>query len=100
MESIIKIALYTDDLTLLLKDEQDMQQALGILAEFSTLSGLEINRMKSEAMWLGSKQNCTDTFLGLIWKRRLKILGVYFACYICASQAENLTGRVENIKET
>ena len=28
LESIIKIALYIDDLTLLLKDEQDMQQAL------------------------------------------------------------------------
>ena len=41
------------------KDEQDMQQAPEILAEFSTLSGLEINRMKSEAMWLDSKQNCT-----------------------------------------
>ena len=42
------------------QNEQDMQQALGILAEFSAFSGLEINRMKSEAMWLGSKQNCTD----------------------------------------
>ena len=28
------------------------------------VSGLEINRMKSEAMWFGSKQNCTDTLLG------------------------------------
>ena len=56
--------------------------------------------MKSEAMWLGSKQNCTDLLFGFIWKRRLKIVGVYFACYKCASQVENLTGRVENIKET
>ena len=79
MGSIIKIALYADDLTLFLKDEQDIQQTLEILAEFSTFSGLEINRMKSEAMWLGSKQNCTDTFFGFVWKRRLKILGVYFA---------------------
>ena len=61
LESIIKIALYADNLTLFLKDEHDMQQALKILAEFSTFSGLEINRKKSEAMWLGSKQNCTDT---------------------------------------
>ena len=75
-----------------------MQQALEILAEFSTFSGLEINRMKSEAMWLGSKQNCTDTFFGFVWKRRLKILGVYFACEKCASQVEeDWTGRVENI---
>ena len=82
-----------------LKDERDMQQALEILAEFSTFSGLEINRMKSEAMWLGNKQNCTDTFFGFVWKRRLKILGVYFGCDKCASQAEeNWTGRVENIK--
>ena len=98
LESIIKIALYADNLTLFLKDEHDMQQALKILAEFSTFSGLEINRMKSEAMWLGSKQN-TDTFFGFVWKRRLKILGVYFACDKCASQVEeNWTGRVENIK--
>ncbi|MCB4744496.1 MAG: hypothetical protein LGB07_02430, partial [Sulfurovum sp.] len=39
-----------DDLTMFLKDEEDMQQALDILADFSTFSGLEINRMKSEAM--------------------------------------------------
>ena len=57
---------YADDLTLFLKDEQDMQQALEILAEFSTFSGLGINRMKSEAMWLGSKQNCTDIFFGFV----------------------------------
>ena len=55
--------------------------------------------MKSEAMWLGCKQNCTDTFLGFVWKRRLTILGVYFACDKCASRVEeNWTGRVENIK--
>ena len=76
-----------------------MQQALGTLAEFSTFSGLEINRMKSEAMWLGSKQNCTDAFFGFVSKRRLKIIGVYFSCDKCASQVEeNWTGRVENIK--
>ena len=76
-----------------------MQQAFEILAEFSTFPGLEINRMKSEAMWLGSKQNCTDTVLGFVWKRRLTILGVYFACDKCASRVEeNWTGRVENIK--
>ena len=75
-----------------------MQQALEILAEFSAFSGLEINRMKSEAMWLGSKQNCTDTFFGFVWKRRLNILGVYFACDKCASHVEETwTGRVENI---
>ena len=50
LESIIKIALYADDITLFLKDEQDMQQALQIFAEFSLFSCLEINRKKSETM--------------------------------------------------
>jgi len=55
--------------------------------------------MKSEALWLGSKQNCTDTFFGFVWKRRLNFLGVYFACDKCASRVEeDWTGRVENIK--
>ena len=78
LESIIKIALYADDLTLFLKDEQDMQQALGILAEFSTFSGLEINRMKSEAMWLGSKQNCTDTFFWICMEAETKKIWCVF----------------------
>ena len=76
-----------------------MQQALKIFTEFSTFSGWEINRKKSEAMWLGSKQHCPGTFFGFIWKRRLKILGIYFTCDKCASQVEeNWTGRVENIQ--
>ena len=38
-------------------------------------------------------------FFGFVWKRRLKILGGYFAYDKCASQdEENRTGRVENIK--
>ena len=86
-----------------------MQQVLKNLAEFTFL-GLEINRMKSEAMWRGSKQNCTDPFFfflffsspfwgGFVWKRRLKILGAYFTWDKCASQVkENWTGRAENIK--
>ena len=76
-----------------------MQQALEILAEVSTFSGLEINRMRSEAVRFGSKQNCTDTFFTFVWKKRLDILGAYFTWDKCASQVkENWTGRAENIK--
>ena len=80
------MALYTDDLTSLLKDEQDMQQALKIVAEFSTFSGLEINRLRSEAMWLGRKQNCTDIFFfGFVWKRTQNSW-----CVFCLSQNINV----------
>ena len=76
-----------------------MKQALQIFAEFSSFSGLEINRKKSEAMWLGSKQHCPDAFFGFVWKRRLKILGVYFTCDKCASLVEeNWTGRMKTLR--
>ena len=74
-----------------------MQQALTIFAEFLSISGLEINRGKNRTMCLGGKQHCPDTFFGLVWKRSLKILCVYFTCDKCASKVEeNWTGRVEN----
>ena len=47
LESIITTALYTDDITLFLKDEKDMREALKIFAEFSSFSGLAINRKKN-----------------------------------------------------
>ena len=58
-----------------------------------------MNKRKSEAMWLGSKKNCTDTFFDFVWKKQLKILGVYFSNDKCASMvAENWTNRLENVK--
>ena len=62
------------------KDEQDMQQALTIFAEFLSISGLEINGGGggSEAIWHGSKQHCTDTFFGFVRKRRLKTRGAAY----------------------
>ena len=35
-------------------------------AKISTFSGSEMNQVKSEAMWVGSKQNCADPFFGLL----------------------------------
>ena len=69
MESIIKIALCADDLTLFLKDEQDMQQALGILAEIFTFSGLEINQCGSVV-----NKTALTTFLDLYGRGDSKFL--------------------------
>ena len=54
IEDIIKIALYADDITLFLNDENDMRHALNVIHELSIFSGLEVNRTKSHAMWLGN----------------------------------------------
>lgn len=97
--TVIKIALYADDITLFLKDEIDMYYALEIMNDFSSFSGLRIHKRKSEAMWLGSRKHCDETFYNFVWKKKLKILGVYFCNDKSASLVEdNWTGRIRNIK--
>jgi len=99
VDEFVKITLYADDITLFLSDENEMHIALDIISQFSVFSGLYMNKRKSEAMWLGSKKNCTDTFFDFVWKKQLKILGVYFSNDKCASMvAENWTNRLENVK--
>ena len=99
LDTLIKIALYADDITLFLQDEQDMYHALDIFQEFSEISGLKINKVKSEAMWLGTRKESLDSFFGYTWKRRLKILGICFANDKSASLIEeNWLNKVESIK--
>ena len=46
-----------------------------------------------------SNKNRTDTFFGFNWKKKLKILGLYFCSYKCASHIdENWSERIVKIK--
>lgn len=95
---LLKIALYADDITLFLEDEKDLQEALQIFDIFSRASGLSMNVNKCEAMWLGSKKYCQDTYHNFAWKRKLKILGIHFANDKTASQVEeNWKERIGNV---
>jgi hypothetical protein len=56
-EKIVKAVLYADDVTMFLRDREDIQAVLTILEMFKELSGLAINRTKSEAVaWLKQEQ--------------------------------------------
>ena len=73
--------------------------ALQIFDSFSKISGLEVNKQKSEAMYLGNKKNCTDQIFGFTLTTKLKILGIYFSNTQSASCVEeNWTGRIKVIK--
>ena len=51
----IKISQYTDDTTLILDgSEQSLSEALRVLDGFSKISGLRLNKKKTEALWIGS----------------------------------------------
>ena len=50
----LKLLQYADDMTLLLKHESDLKEALAKLDSFSKISGLKLNKKKSLGMWVGS----------------------------------------------
>ena len=49
----VKISMYADDITLLLKDSKSGAEALRIIDKFSKASGIHCNLDKCHAMWLG-----------------------------------------------
>ena len=76
----IKVAQYADDTTVFVRDKESVLELLDFLREFSSLSGLEINTSKTEAMWLGQWKNNQDTPFGFKWpKEPILSLGVFFS---------------------
>ena len=100
ISKILKTLLYADDVTLILKDEKDLERVLVILEQFRHISGLSINKTKTEAMWLGSSRIRRKGGFGLKWVDELKILGIYFSNNISASEIDkNWLGRITKCKQ-
>ena len=100
LTKMIKILMYADDITLLLKDKSDVSKVLKILGNFAKISGLVINKTKSQAMWIGSDRFKTDGGLGLQWVKSIKILGIFFSSLCSASEIEkNWVSRVNVIRQ-
>ena len=49
---------YADDTTLVLADLESAKEAFGVIEDFASFSGLQSNKSKTNAMWLGSKRSC------------------------------------------
>ena len=97
---IIKVLLYADDVTLLLKDKNDVSAVMKILEHFTKVSGLTINKTKTQAMWIGSNRFKADGGLGIAWVNQIKILGIYFSNIRSASQIDmNWLHRIKVIKQ-
>ncbi|XP_078355036.1 uncharacterized protein LOC144639618, partial [Oculina patagonica] len=60
---------YADDTTCLVGDTTSASNLFKKLDLFKLCSGLELNRTKTEALWLGSNKNRTDTPFGIRWPK-------------------------------
>jgi exodeoxyribonuclease III len=99
LECIVKLALYADDITMFLRDQHALEAAINIVNSFAEFSQLQINTVKTEAMWLGSMRNSRQTYLNLNWKTQVKILGIIFRNGTSASNIEeNWQNRINKMK--
>lgn len=99
--NVVKLAQYADDTTLILQGDNDIKNALDIIEKFSEFSGLNLNRNKTEAMWIGAAKDSNRIIGGIKWKlgeNVMKILGIYFSNVTTASNIEgNWVGRIDKM---
>ena len=92
-----KVVQYADDLTAFLSDLQSVQSLFILLDPFEQLSGLKVNYTKTEAMWLGSCRDNTETPLSLKWCKTVKALGVHFSYNSEESLQKNFYDKISDI---
>ena len=71
---------YADDTTCFLKDLKSTKLLLDKIELFSHCSRLEINKSKTEALWLGCLKYCNQKPFGFKWPDEpILALGIYFS---------------------
>ena len=76
----IKMCQYADDTTCFLKDLKSTKLLRDKIELFSHCSGLEINKSKTEALWLGCLKYCKQKPFGFKWPDEpILAIGIYFS---------------------
>ena len=94
-DSETKLLQFADDTTA--ADFNSAQALLKLLNDFEKVSGLKLNVMKTEAMWIGSLQNCEDEPLGFKWKICVKFLGIFITYDVKILVEKNFKQRLKKI---
>ena len=95
-----KIKQYADDTTFLLSDMIDFREILSKIKEFSSLSGLYINKTKTYAMKLGARGENFAEFRGIKFVDKIKLLGIHFSNRQSARNLEeNWEGKIEKLEK-
>jgi len=95
----IKVLQYADDTNGTVEDIESAKRFLAEVDTFGTYSGLQLNKEKTEAMWLGSSRNSRSKPLGLSWSGKpLRILGVYCSYSESECDERNFDERVKKCR--
>ena len=98
---ITKLSLYTDDTTAFIRDDSSAASLFTLLDQFGDLSGLKINKSKTEGLWLGSWKSRLgkDEPFGISWpKQYVTALGIAFPYNILVGNKINFDERLAKLK--
>ena len=96
----IKICQLADDTTLFLKNQHEITASLHIIEEYGIFSGLQLNRNKTEGLWLGRLRNIDLNMENITFTNTFfKSLGVYFGHYHELCSRLNWKVTLNQIKE-
>ena len=95
-----KLLQFANDTTAVLLDLDSAQALFGLLERFEKASALKLNVTKTEAMWIGSLQNCENEPLGVKCKTCVKFLGIYITYVVQILVEKNFKQRLQQVKNT
>ncbi len=72
-DTIIKISAYADDITVFARDETDTMELFSTVEKFSKVSGLKVNKTKTEILMLSDSPDPVQYQVEMV-----KVLGVWF----------------------
>ena len=99
-EKCIHISQLADDTTLFVKDEEAVTMGLRIVEEFGGVSGLKLNKRKTEGLWLGRGRNRNDLLGGTKWENNsTKSLGIHFGYNKLEMEEKNWSEKIESLKK-
>ena len=94
-----KILQYADDTTVFVSDFKSAENLFKLLNAFQKCSGLEINKSKTEGMWLGANRNKTFKHFDIAWPfEPICALGVNFSYHNDVSHQKNFEQKLSSMK--
>jgi len=96
-----KLCLYADDMTVAVQDINSAHKVLELLNVFSRHSGLNVNKTKTEGMWMGKEKNSNEQPFGIKWPKTLvKVLGIYHSHNKDAAVSKNFDDKIASLLKT
>ena len=76
----MKLSQLADDTTAFLKTERDVPILIQEINRFSKVSGLKLNMLKTQGLWVGNNGRRSNNICGIDFsKSTIKSLGIYFS---------------------